>query len=213
MPEHHQRCVVTPPANVKISSEPAERRQQSRQISLLRVALLHAQGANDICLVKNLSANGLSARVYRKLAADEPVEIEFRSGELFRGSVIWERNWEFGLAFREPIDVATILASRWVTENSKRRTLPRIPVNCRGQLSDGLRFIDIMLRDISQGGASVEASAPISLMSKIVLILPNLPPLMGVVRWNGENTFGISFNECIAFECLARWIHARRGLT
>src|SRR5260221_8542259 len=110
VPEHYQLSVVTPPANDKTCIELFERRQQPRQIALLRVALLHAQGANDICLVKNLSANGLSARVYRKLAADEPVEVEFRTGELFAGFVIWEQNWEFGLAFPQPIDVAAILA-------------------------------------------------------------------------------------------------------
>jgi hypothetical protein len=212
MPEYLQGCVVTTAANDETCIRVCERRRQPRQMALLRVALLHGQGANDICLVKNLSANGLSARAYRKLAVDEPIEIEFRSGELFAGSVIWERNWEFGLAFPQPIDVATILGSRWVTENSKRRALPRIAVDCDGQLSDGFRTIKITLRDISQGGASVQASASMTLMSNVVLTLPNLPLLTGVVRWNLENALGIAFNECVAFERLAQWIHARREL-
>jgi hypothetical protein len=212
MRKHYQGCVVQNPANDETRIRVSERRRQPRQMALLRVALLHAQRVNDICLVKNLSANGLSARVYRKLAVDEPVQIEFRTGELFAGSVIWERSWEFGLAFPQPIDVAAILASRWVTEDSKRRALPRIPVDCSGQLSDGFRSIGIKIRDISQGGASVQASAPITLMSNIVLTLPNLPLLTGVVRWTRDNTLGISFNECVAFERLARWIHARREL-
>lgn len=190
----------------------AERRRQPRQVALLRVALLHAQGANDICLVKNLSANGLSAQVYRRLTIDEPVEIEFRSGELLAGSVVWEHDWEVGLAFPQPIDVAEVLASRWVTENGRRRAVPRIPVDCRGQLSDGLRSLQIVLRDISQCGASVQTKVPLSLMSNVVMILPDLPPLAGVVRWTGKDTIGISFNECLAFERLARWIHERREL-
>ena len=47
------------------------------------------------------------------------------------------------------------------------------------------------------------------LVSNVVLTLPNLPLLTGVVRWTRESTLGISFNEWIAFERLARWIHAR----
>jgi hypothetical protein len=212
MPEAHQGCAATTPANGGIGIALPERRRQARQIALLRVALLHADGASDICLVKNLSANGLSARVYRKLAVDEPVEVEFHSGELLAGSVVWEWNWEVGLAFPQPIDVAAVLGSRWVTENSRRRALPRIPVECPGLLSDGFRSVEIMLRDISQGGASVQTSAPIKLMTNVVVTLPNLPLLTGVVRWTSNSTLGISFNECIAFELLAQWIHEQRKL-
>jgi hypothetical protein len=53
-----------------------------RQLALLRVALLHSGGVSDICVVRNVSPNGLSARVYRKLSPGDDVEIEFRSGEL-----------------------------------------------------------------------------------------------------------------------------------
>ena len=69
---------------------PPERRRQVRQLALLRVALLHSGGVSDICVVRNVSPNGLSARVYRKFRAGDAVEIEFRSGELLGGSVVWE---------------------------------------------------------------------------------------------------------------------------
>ena len=61
-----------------------ERRRHERQLALLRVALLHAGGSSDICVVKNISPTGLSARAYRPHATGEQVEIEFRSGELLR---------------------------------------------------------------------------------------------------------------------------------
>src|SRR4051795_9161035 len=64
---------------------PRERRRQVRQLALLRVALLHSGGVSDICVVRNVSPNGLSARVYRKFSPGDDVEIEFRSGELLTG--------------------------------------------------------------------------------------------------------------------------------
>jgi hypothetical protein len=38
-----------------------------------------------------------------------------------------------------------------------------------------------------------------------------MPPISGVVRWSTETTAGISFNECLSFDVLARWIQARRA--
>ena len=67
-----------------------ERRAEKRHVALLRVALLHAGGTKELCVVKNLSASGLSARLYRDLPEGAQVQIEFRSGELLSGSVIWK---------------------------------------------------------------------------------------------------------------------------
>ena len=189
---------------------PPERRRQVRQLALLRVALLHSGGASDICVVRNVSPNGLSARVFRKLSAGDEVEIEFRSGELLAGSVVWGEEFDIGVVFARPIDVAQVLASRWSTQTGKRRALPRIAVDCAGQLSNGLRSVDVMLRDISQGGASLESEGHSARLGKVHLSLPDLPPIAGVVRWISGASLGVSFDECLAFETLARWIQARR---
>src|SRR4051794_33644952 len=184
---------------------PPERRRQIRQLALLRVALLHSGGVSDICVVRNVSPNGLSARVYRKLSAGDEVEIEFRSGELLAGSVVWEEEYDIGVVFPRPIDVGQVLASRWSTQAEKRRSLPRITVDCAGQLSNGLRSVDVTLRDISQAGANLESQAQAPDLGKVQLSLPDLPPIAGVVRWTSGANLGVSFNQCLAFETLARW--------
>jgi hypothetical protein len=189
-----------------------ERRKQKRHVALLRVAVLHAAGARDLCVVKNMSATGLLARVYRKLVTGDQVEIEFKSGERLSGSVVWESEWDVGIVFPKPIDVAAVLASRWVTEPGRRRNLPRIEMGCEGRLSTGLRSFDVRLQDISQGGARMEMETPRMELGEIVrLNLPDLPPIAGAVRWVGSSGIGMSFNECVAFEMLARWIHTRRA--
>ena len=188
-----------------------ERRRQQRQVALLRVALLHAGGSKELCVVRNISSSGLSARVYRKLAGGEHVQIEFRSGELLSGAVVWERDWEVGIVFPALIDVEAVLASRWVTESGRGRSLPRIEVGCRGRLKMGPQTYNVELQDISQGGAKVKTQTPLVDKGDAVLTLPDLPPVAGVVRWVGGTNVGISFNECIPFEQLARWIQAHRA--
>jgi hypothetical protein len=189
---------------------PSERRRQERQLALLRVALLHAGGVSDICVVRNVSPNGLSARVYRKLGSGEQVEIEFRSGELLSGSVVWERDCNIGIVFPRPIDVAAVLSSSCAREVTRRRALPRISIECRARLSTGLQSMTATLRDISQGGASLEVEGPMTRLGNVQLLLPDLSPIAGVVRWTSGQNVGVSFNSCIAFEQLARWIQVRR---
>src|SRR5687768_14083350 len=85
------------------SNASIERRGEKRHIALLRVALLHAGGIKDLCVVKNISSTGLAARVYRQLPSNEPVRIEFRSGEMLSGSVVWQQDWDVGIVFPTPI--------------------------------------------------------------------------------------------------------------
>ena len=192
--------------------EPAsnDRRAHPRHTALLRVALLHTKGANDLCVVKNISPTGLSARVYRDLAIEQRVEIEFRSGERLEGSVVWQCDRDVGILFPTPIDVDAVLASRWVTENGRRRNLPRIQIDCEAKLTVGSRSFDVWLQDISQAGAKIKAEVPPARRSEVSLSLPDLSSIAGVVQWVRGNELGISFNECISFERLARWIQALR---
>lgn len=188
-----------------------ERRAHDRHVALLRVAVIHAGGKKDLCVVKNISSKGLSAAAYRKFESGERVQIEFKSGELLSGSVVWEQGWEIGIVFPAPIDVEAVLASRWNTEVGRRRNLPRIEVACDARLNTGLRSVGARLRDIFQGGARVEIEDPDLDRGSIVLHLPDLPPLPGVLRWTREAEAGISFNACLSFERLARWIEDRSG--
>jgi hypothetical protein len=173
--------------------------------------VLHAASSRELCVVRNISPSGLSARAYRRLAKGEQVQIEFKSGEMLSGSVVWERDWDVGIAFPQPIDVEAVLASRWITETAKRRNLPRIAIECDGRLRTGLQSFDVRLQDISQAGARLEMPEPKVTAGEVTLSLPDLPPVAGVIRWADGAELGISFNECIAFDRLARWIQARRG--
>jgi hypothetical protein len=211
MPGHDRVTTFTGTLRESHGGKPrVDRRREKRQVMLLRVALLHGGGTSDICVVKNVSPNGLSARVYQEFAIDERVQVEFRSGELLSGFIIWKHDWEVGIAFLSPIDVETVLASRWITEVNRQRTLPRIELACRGRLKTLSGSLGIMLQDISQGGARMQIDAPLPERQDVVLSLPDLPPTAGVVRWVSGDEIGISFNQCIAFERLARWIQARR---
>jgi hypothetical protein len=185
-----------------------ERRSEKRHVALLRVAVLHVAGERDLCVVRNISTHGLSARLYRDLARRTEVEVEFRSGERLKGAVVWKKNQEVGIRFPNPVNVETVLASRWLVESGRRRNLPRIELSSEARLK-GSHHHAVELQDISQGGARVRIDCPLEL-GRVVLILPRMSPVAGVVRWTADGIAGISFDECVAFDQLAGWLEERR---
>lgn len=189
-----------------------DRRKRERYITILRVALIHAADAKELCVVRNISAGGLSARVYRRFEVGETVEVEFRSEERLAGIVKWVRGFEVGISFPEAIDVEAVLVSRWASEDGRRQRLPRVELQCPCQLRIGSRFYLATLQDISQGGAKLLLGRPAEGTADAILTLPDLGGLEGSVRWSQGATVGLSFNERLPFEVLVRWIQGRREI-
>jgi hypothetical protein len=189
-----------------------ERRKQERYITILRVALIHAGDAKELCVVRNISAGGLSARVYRRFEVGEAVEVEFRSEERLVGIVKWVRGFEIGISFAEAIEVDAVLVSRWASEDGRKQRLPRVELQCRCQLRIGSRFYLATLQDISQGGAKLLLARPAEGTADAILTLPDLGWLEGSLRWTHGATVGISFNERLPFEVLVHWIQGRREI-
>lgn len=92
-----------------ISSD--ERRGDVRIVTMLRVGVLHSDSRKDLCVVRNLSAGGLAARVYRSFSIGESLRVELREGDCIEGSVRWAREREIGVAFSESIDVEAVLST------------------------------------------------------------------------------------------------------
>lgn len=198
------------PTDLESYSLEPDRRKEGRHVALLRVGVLHARGDRNLCVVKYISASGLSARAYQKVVIGDEVHIEFKSGGLLGGRVVWARDWNLGIKFPDPIDVEAVLASRWVVEGQRRRNLPRIPLVCDAKLKSGGRSIGACLLDVSQAGARLRADVSKVELGKAELSLAGLQSIPGVIRWTTMDQAGMSFNECLSFEKLACWIHAQR---
>lgn len=189
----------------------AERRGHERHLTILRVAMLHVGDTKELCVVRNISAGGLSARVYRTFEVGETVQVEFRNDERLPGTVKWVREFEIGVGFDEEISVEAVLTSRWATEDGRRQRLPRIDLECPCQLRVGARFYLATLVDISQGGAKVQLRRPLQGDADAILTLPDLGWLESSIRWADGPKVGLAFNERLPFEVLVRWIQERRN--
>jgi hypothetical protein len=189
-----------------------ERRRSVRQLTLMRIGLIHARAGNEFCLVKNLSAEGLMARVYGSFRPEEEIRVELTTGHILAGTVVWASGVDIGVRFQASIDVGDVLSTQCGLEMRRRSRLPRLELRCPAVARFGSRFSAVTIANISQRGVKIVAARPVPATCEIVLGLPDLPAIHGTVRWSQGDEAGIFFNESLPFTVLARWVDERRQL-
>jgi hypothetical protein len=60
--------------------------------------------------------------------------------------------------------------------------------------------------NVSQGGIRIETDASLKIGADVVVTLPGLTPAAGVVKWNDDGAYGISFNRALVLYELVQWL-------
>lgn len=185
---------------------PPERRGSERHIRILRVGTLVVDGRRELCLIRNISAGGLMAHVYSTLTPNERVTVELKTNQAIPGHVVWTREGNAGIQFDAEVDVAELLAHPTLTANGWRPRTPRVETDRMATLRIGAHTQWVRALDISQSGVKIETDHPPAKGAEVVLTLEGFRPLYGVVRWAGEDSCGIAFNQLIPFGELIHWL-------
>lgn len=188
----------------------AQRRGESRLLTLLRVGTIIVDGRRELCLIRNISTMGLMLHVYSHLEVGQRVEVEMKTGQHVFGSVRWVRESTVGMAFDEAIDVMAILASQLLSQTDLKPRMPRVEVRCPATLRMGGRSYRVTTRDISQGGAKITLDTVLPPNADIVLSMEGFHSLHGVLRWCDGDFAGVTLNSVIPWPQLVRWLKDRR---
>jgi len=202
-----QECVEE--TSISLSAEtpaPPERRRGERHLTILRVGALIIDGERELCLVRNISAGGVMAHVYRQIDVGTRVEIEIKNDEPLAGTVAWYADSNIGIAFDRPIDVPEFLASSKILGDGRRARRPRVEVDRTAKLRCGNEVLWGQVRNISQGGIRFDTEHDLPIDSDVVVTLPNFRLLGGVIRWRNDDRYGISFNQVIPIQELCDWL-------
>jgi len=195
-----------------ISSEPPpeqERRSDERHLTLFRVGTIVTADRRELCLVKNISAGGVLIRFYCTLEPEMTVEVELKEGQPVAGKVSWIRGTDAGITFDKRVDVIALLKA---TGDDPRPRMPRIEVKCIGFVREGAIVHRALVKNVSQGGVSVEVANALTIGADVTVSLPDLPPQSAIVRWNEDGRYGIGFNSVLPLADLVAWLHKRQGL-
>jgi hypothetical protein len=188
-------------------AEQGERRDGDRHLTLFRVGSITIDGRRELCLIKNISAGGMSIRAYCGIAVGTPLSIELKSGQPVSGRASWVKDGNVGVTFDEPIDVVDILSS---SMEGPRPRMPRIEVDCFAIVRDGANTYRMRVCDVSQGGLKVESGVVLDRGCDLSVTLPGLAPQPASARWNEDGHMGITFNRLLPLGELVAWLQGVR---
>ena len=90
-----------------------------------------------------------------------------------------------------------------------RRNFQRHDVRCRARIIIGARHYAGYIDNISLGGARLRTITPIGKAGKVLLELPDLPPLRCRLRWSDSHNAGVAFELLLPADMLSDWLRGR----
>lgn len=97
------------------------------------------------------------------------------------------------------------------TTSADQRLHDRVTVRCPARVRIGNRQHAAYLENISLGGARLRTFGTIRDTGKVTLKLPDLPPLVGELRWVEDAAGGVMFALPEVSDLVRRWIAERKA--
>ena len=182
--------------------EPArEQRTAPRFTLLIRTAKLLSSSGEYLCVIRDVSSEGIKVRTFHQLPDGENFTIELANGDRQPINKVWEDGWVYGFHFAEPVPLERLLAE---APDGLRKRPVRLRLALPLRLHAGGRALDATFIDISQHGACIECGEHLAINQRVRLTSDCLPELVGCVRWRRRPFYGLIFAQTFRFDELAR---------
>ena len=174
-----------------------DQRGATRYTSLIRSAKLICGSGEFVCVIRDVSATGISLRTFHRLPNGDAFELQKVRSEGREGS----------FTFLTPVPVEKLI--REAPDYPKRQLrlnieMP-IEVSCltgRGQA---------ITRNLSQQGACIDCDVPLAIAQTVKLTSGDLPEIRATVRWRRAPEYGLVFDNTFSlsdFACMAASIQS-----
>ena len=178
-----------------------EQRSAPRFTLLIRTAKLIAGSGEFLCIVRDVSSEGLKARLFHPLPAGEPLQIELAAGERHEIVKVWEDGDITGFRFAAPVALDSLLAD---APEGRRKRPVRLRFALPALVVSGGRRLAATFCDISQHGAGIACDDYLAMDERVGLECDWLPELTARVRWRRRPHYGLIFEQTFRFDELAR---------
>jgi hypothetical protein len=178
----------------------AEMRTARRYTPLIRTAKITGPTGEFLCVVSDISATGVSVRLFHPLPRATALKLEMPNGDQLPIEPVWEHDGRAGFRFASPVNLARVLAghSQW-----PKRPI-RLNLDMSATLSGLAGQFNATIRNISLQGAQVECSARLAIDQRLRLSSEILPDIVTKVRWRNGACYGLIFDNTFQFADLAR---------
>ncbi|MEY4237907.1 MAG: hypothetical protein RL339_508 [Pseudomonadota bacterium] len=181
----------------------AELRAAPRISLMLRAAKLVSPAGEFLCILRDVSATGLKARLFHALPRQGPFALELGTGERHPVEPVWERDRHAGFRFAHPpIDLTALVEEAGRFPKRQLRLAVDYPaILTIAQLDRPARLVNL-----SQHGALIELDEPLALCQPVQLRGGLLPLRHARVRWRKDRSHGLVFLEGFLLDELAELV-------
>lgn len=168
----------------------AEARAAPRFTLLIRSAKLIAPQGQFLCVIRDVSATGISLRGFHPLPDGDPLLLELQTGDRLAIERVWSRGLDSGYRFATPVEVGDVISE---TGEYPKRPL-RLDLDLPLDLQWSGERIEADLVNLSQHGARIECAQFLAIRQPLWLMSDRLPEIEAKVRWRDGNRYGLTFD-------------------
>lgn len=180
-----------------------ELRAAPRISLMLRAAKLVGPAGEFLCILRDVSATGLKARLFHSLPPEGPYALELGTGVRYRIEPVWERDQHVGFRFAAPpIDLSALVEESGRFPKRQLRLAVDYPVTLVSQQTEH----PAQLMNLSQHGALIALDTPLALRQPVELRGGLFPLRHARVRWRRGDLHGLVFIEGFLLDELAQLV-------
>lgn len=188
-----------------------ESRSDTRHLTPLRIARIHAGGADDLCLIRNISELGMMIETGHPLVRGQKVIIEIRSDRLIAGTVRWIRPGGAGIELDTPIDVGETLGGAIAPNTAQHPRAPRFARSGVAMIDAASGSAIAPIINVSLSGLCIQASANFRRFERAIVRIEGLCDTAAQIRWVGDAATGLQFDHRLSFRRLQKWLAGADG--
>ena len=171
--------------------DPAEQRVAQRYSLLIRPAKISSPQGEFICVLRDVSSTGVSAKLFHRLPSCESFTLELQNGKTYNITKVWEKDGEAGFEFDGSINVEALIAEASSFPKRGLRLAIQFPVTISTLSGERLAFTE----NISQQGARFECEDKLAIDQNVRIEGEGLRETRAKVRWRRGEHYGVVFDD------------------
>lgn len=178
-------------ADHNLGFDPCDQRGARRYTSLIRSAKLVSSIGEFICVIRDVSASGISLRTFHRLPDDSAITLELQNGEAYPVKEVRRAECEASYQFEKPVEVERLIRETWRYPKRQLRLNIAIPLHLSTLTLGG----DAQTINLSQQGARVKCDASFAIDQCLRVASPSFRETRATVRWRKDGDYGLVFDN------------------
>jgi hypothetical protein len=168
-----------------------DRRGSPRYTSLIRAAKLVCGQGEFVCVIRDVSANGVSLRTFHGLPTDAELALELQNGEAYEIRQVRAAGFEGSYRFEDTVPVERLVHENWAFPKRQLRLNLAMPLT----ISTLTQKANAYMVNMSQQGARIECDSVFAIDQTVRVENDYMPEIRAKVRWRRDANYGLAFDN------------------